>query len=117
MKCRLQLDNLNKLIFMNKDWLNDFRVGCKSLFNSVLSIEIDVDLEEELEKFEGEFEKDEVVEMPLILNTTYYSQSFHPPINWCEIEAKIFPQHSYHSNEKYHHSTLATSTYVCQTIN
>jgi hypothetical protein len=45
--------------------LNDFRVGCKSPSNSVKSIEIDVDLEEELEKFEGTFEKDEVVEMQI----------------------------------------------------
>lgn len=59
------LDNLNKLILMNKDWLNDFRIGCKSPSNSVELIEIDVNLEEELEKFEGAFEKDEVVEMPI----------------------------------------------------
>jgi hypothetical protein len=49
---------------MNKDWLNDFRVGCKSPSNSLSKvIKIDVDLEEELEMFEGAFEKDEVVEM------------------------------------------------------
>jgi hypothetical protein len=61
MRCHLQLDNLNKLIFMNKDWLNDFRIGCKPPFNSIEWIEIDVELEEELEKLEGAFEKDEVV--------------------------------------------------------
>jgi hypothetical protein len=52
---------------MNKDWLNDFRIGCKSPSNLVESIEIDVDLEEELGKFEGTFEKDEVVEMQISL--------------------------------------------------
>ncbi len=29
-KCRLQLDNLNKLIFVTKNWPNDPRVSCSS---------------------------------------------------------------------------------------
>jgi hypothetical protein len=31
-KCHLQLDNLNKQIFVNKNWPNDFRIGCKPFF-------------------------------------------------------------------------------------
>ncbi len=41
---------------------NDLRIGCKSSFNLMEFLERDVDLEEELEEFEGEFEKEEVVE-------------------------------------------------------
>jgi hypothetical protein len=49
-KC-LQWDNLDKLIFVNKNWSNDLRVGCKSPYCLVKLIEIDVDLKEELEIF------------------------------------------------------------------
>jgi hypothetical protein len=48
------------LIFVNKNYPNDLRIGCKSPSNSVEFLEKDVDLEEELE---GEFQKDEVVEV------------------------------------------------------
>jgi hypothetical protein len=34
-KCHLQLDNLENLIFVNKNWLNDPSVGCKSSSNLV----------------------------------------------------------------------------------
>jgi hypothetical protein len=44
----LQLENLEILFFMNKNWANDYRVGCKSPSN--LLEFIDVDLEEELEQ-------------------------------------------------------------------
>jgi hypothetical protein len=43
-KCCLQLDNFKKLIFMNKIWSNDSKVGCKALSNLVELIEIDKDL-------------------------------------------------------------------------
>jgi hypothetical protein len=59
----LQIENLEKLIFVNKNWPNDPRIGCKSPSNLVEFLEKDVDLEEELEKFEGEFERDEVGEV------------------------------------------------------
>jgi hypothetical protein len=62
-RCRLQTENLEKLIFVNKNWPNDLRIGCKSPSNLVEFLEKDVDLEEELEKFEGEFERDEVGEV------------------------------------------------------
>jgi hypothetical protein len=48
-RCRLQLQNLKKLIFLNKNWPNDYRVGCKSPFNLLKVIGIDANLEEELE--------------------------------------------------------------------
>jgi hypothetical protein len=51
------------LIFVNKNWPNDPRIGCKYPFTLLEFPERDIDLEEELEKFEGEFEKDEVIEV------------------------------------------------------
>jgi hypothetical protein len=42
---------------VNKNWPNDYRVGCKSPFNLLEFIGIGADLEEELEQFEGAFEK------------------------------------------------------------
>ncbi len=52
-----------KVDFFNENWPNDLRIGCKSPCNLVEFLEKDVDLEEELEKFEGEFERDEVGEV------------------------------------------------------
>jgi hypothetical protein len=59
MRCRLQIKILEKLIFVNKNWPNDTRIGCKSPSNLLESVERDVNLKEEFEKFE----KDEVVEV------------------------------------------------------
>lgn len=56
-KCQ-QLDNLDKLIFVNKNWPNNCRIGCKPFFSLVDLIEVDIKLEEELKEFEGTFEKD-----------------------------------------------------------
>jgi hypothetical protein len=39
------MTNLKKLIFVNKNWLNDPRIGCKSLFNLVEIIENGLELE------------------------------------------------------------------------
>ncbi len=61
--CHLQTENLEKLIFVNKNWRNDARIGCKSPSNLVEFLEKDVNIEEEFEEFEGEFERDEVVEV------------------------------------------------------
>jgi hypothetical protein len=61
-KCHLQTENLEKLIFVNKNWPNDLKIGCKFPSNLVEFVEKDVNLTEELEKFESEFEKDEIVE-------------------------------------------------------
>jgi hypothetical protein len=61
--CHLQIENLEKLIFVNKNWLDDAIIGCKSPSTLVEFLEKAVNLEEEFEEFEGEFEKDEVVEV------------------------------------------------------
>jgi len=52
-----------KVDFFNKNWPNDLRIHCKSSSNLVEFFERDVDLEKKFKKFEGEFEKDEVVEV------------------------------------------------------
>jgi hypothetical protein len=59
----MQTKNLENLIFINKNWPNDPRICCKSPSNLVEFLEKNVNLKEEFKKFEGEFEKDEVVEM------------------------------------------------------
>jgi hypothetical protein len=52
-RCCLQLDKLEKWIFMNKNWLNDARMGCKALNNLVKLIDSKLDLEQELNEFES----------------------------------------------------------------
>jgi hypothetical protein len=46
----------DKLIFVNKNWPNDCRVGCKSLSNLVELIKTAFDIKEKLKEFEGAFE-------------------------------------------------------------
>jgi hypothetical protein len=58
---------LDKLIFVNKNWPNDLKIGCKSPSSLVKLIETSVNLKEKFKKFEGTFEKDEVMEF-FILN-------------------------------------------------
>jgi hypothetical protein len=55
--------NFFKYIFFNKNWLNDLRIICKSPSNLVEFLERDIDLEEKLKEFEGDFERDEVIEV------------------------------------------------------
>ncbi len=55
-RCRLQMENLEKLIFVNKNWPNDLKIRCKSASNLLKFLKRDMNLEEELEEFEGEFE-------------------------------------------------------------
>ncbi len=55
------IKNLDKLIFVNKNWSNDPKIGCKALSCLVNLIEIDANLEDLME-FEGAFERDEVME-------------------------------------------------------
>jgi hypothetical protein len=62
-KCRLQLENLDNLIFVNKNWPNDHRVSCKSSFSLIDVIEMDVNLEANLKEFERAFERDEIMEL------------------------------------------------------
>jgi len=53
-RCCLQLENLDKLIFVNKIWPNDPKIGCKSPSSLADSIESGLNLEE---KFEKAFER------------------------------------------------------------
>jgi hypothetical protein len=46
-RCRLQTENLEKLIFVNKNLPNDPRIGCKSPSNLLEFLKRDMDLEEE----------------------------------------------------------------------
>ncbi len=48
---------------MNENWPNNCRVGCKSHSNLLEFIGIDANLKEELEKFEGAMERDEIVNL------------------------------------------------------
>lgn len=54
-KSHLQMTNLEKLIFVNKNWLTDPRVACKWASNLVKFIKKDLELEDELEQFEDSF--------------------------------------------------------------
>ncbi len=49
------MTNLEKLIFVNKNWLTNPRVACKSASNLVKFIKKDLELEDELEQFEDSF--------------------------------------------------------------
>ncbi len=48
---------------MNKNWPNDSMVGCNSFSSLVELIEANSNLGKELEKFEGMFQKDEILEI------------------------------------------------------
>jgi len=52
-KCHLLLDNLDKIIFVSKNWPSDPRMGCSSPSSVIELIEADLALEEQ---YEGEFE-------------------------------------------------------------
>jgi hypothetical protein len=56
---------LDKLIFVNKNWPNDCRIGCKSHSSLAYFIESDFNLEKKLEEFEKTFERDKVVELKI----------------------------------------------------
>jgi hypothetical protein len=62
-RCHLQLDTLEKLFFVNKNWPNDSKIDCKPHSNLVKMIDKDLDFEEKLKKFEGSFERDELVDI------------------------------------------------------
>jgi len=61
--CHLQMDNLNKLIFVNNNWPNAPKIGCIFPSNLVEFILNCNDLEKEFEEFESAFEQDEVLEI------------------------------------------------------
>lgn len=61
--CKSQIEILEKLILLSKNWPNDSKVGCKSPYNLVQFIKTKGDFEKELEQFEGDFEIDENSEL------------------------------------------------------
>jgi hypothetical protein len=62
-RCHLQSDNLDKIFFVSKNWPSDLRVGCSSPSSLIELIEVDLALEEELEQYEGEFERDKLLDL------------------------------------------------------
>jgi hypothetical protein len=60
-RCHLQTNYLAKFIFVRKNWPNNLRVGC-CFTNLVELIEVDAKLEE-LEEFEGCFDRYEIKDM------------------------------------------------------
>jgi len=62
-RCHLQSENLEKIIFVSKNWPNNPRDGCKPPSNLVELIKTNLNFEEELENFEGSFERNEIVDI------------------------------------------------------
>ncbi len=62
-RCRLQLYNLDKIIFVTENWISDPRVGCNSPPSLTKLIEVDVGLEDKLKQYEGEFKQDELLDL------------------------------------------------------
>jgi hypothetical protein len=62
-RCHLQLDNLNKIIFVSKKWPSDPRVGYNSPSNLIEFIKVNIALKEKLEQYEGEFERDQLLDL------------------------------------------------------
>jgi hypothetical protein len=56
------MHQLEKFIFVNKNWPNDTRVGCEVPSSMIELIERWVHLEDQLNDFEGLFEQDELKE-------------------------------------------------------
>ncbi len=54
---------MDKLIFVSQNWPNDFRVRCNMPSTLAKFIKKDEIIEEELEEFEGEIEREEIVDM------------------------------------------------------
>jgi hypothetical protein len=61
--CHLQLKNLDKLIFVNKNSPYDPKIDYKSPFSLANFIESAFNLEKKLEEFEGASKRDKVVEL------------------------------------------------------
>ncbi len=69
-RCRLQTENLEKLIFVNKTQPNDLRIGCKSPSNLVEFLE---NLEKKLEEFEGELKGMKLMKCKTSINKILFS--------------------------------------------
>jgi hypothetical protein len=59
----LQSKNLDKLIFVKKNWPNDPNISYKPLFRLANFIENDLNLQEKFEEIERAFDRDEVMEL------------------------------------------------------
>jgi hypothetical protein len=59
-KCCLQSKKIKRLIFVNKNWPNDFKIDCKPPFNLVELIEKDFNFET-IKEFEDSFEWNELL--------------------------------------------------------
>jgi hypothetical protein len=59
---------LREFIFVNKNWSNDCKVGCKSPFNLLKLIGIYPNLEEELKQFGGVVERNEIMDLQTTKN-------------------------------------------------
>jgi hypothetical protein len=46
-----------------QNWFSDPRIGCKSPSNLIEFLKKDINFKKKLKEFEGEFERDEVVEV------------------------------------------------------
>jgi hypothetical protein len=56
------MNNLKKLIFVSKNWLNELSVSCTSPSNLIELIERNIDVEKDLEKIRGAFVQDGILE-------------------------------------------------------
>jgi hypothetical protein len=56
------MNNLKKLIFVSKKWLNELSVSCTSPSNLMELIERNIDLKKDLEKIRGAFVQDGILE-------------------------------------------------------
>jgi hypothetical protein len=57
------IKEMDKLIFVSKNWPNDPRINCKSFSSLANFIESDLNFFKKLEEFEKTFKRDEVVEL------------------------------------------------------
>jgi len=62
---------------VSQDYFNDPRLGCKTPFNFVEFIKIDKIIEEQLEEFEAEFKREEIIEMNFLYWIKYIFCIFH----------------------------------------
>ncbi len=86
-RCRLQLDNLDKLIFVSKNLPSDLRVSGSSPFSLIKLIEVDATLEEEFQEYEAEFERDELLDFKLYLEAFLKEKKFV----FCYPECQVYP--------------------------
>jgi hypothetical protein len=69
---QLQSEILDQLTFINQNWPNDPRVGCYMPSTLVEFIEKN-EIVKELEEFEGEFEREKIVDMNFLYQKNLFS--------------------------------------------